>query len=216
MRTLFGPCTSMALGFAAMLLACAASLKVQAADDPAVAHAREMLRRTQEALHQAQSDNADLLKAKTDAEQKLQAAVKEIDAAKNGTKAAQASLSAKLTSVEGAQTDLAQKLADANERLAAAGRSQADTARQLSARESELAQIKQSLEQSRVSNVSCEDKNLKLFTYGQQVLERYRTKGVWTALSQKDPVLGLKEVDVENVVQEYQLKMAGAKLKGAP
>ena len=173
-----------------------------------------MTRRTQEALHQAQSDNADLLKAKTDAEQKLQAAVKEIDAAKNGTKAAQASLSAKLTSVEGAQADLAQKLADANERLAAANRSQADTARQLSARESELAQIKQSLEQSKASNVSCEDKNLKLFTYGQEVLERYRTKGVWAALSQKDPVLGLKEVDVENVVQEYRLKMAGAKLKG--
>ena len=216
MPTFFGPCTSTALGCAAMLLACAAPLKVRAADDPAVTHAREMLRRTQEALHQAQSDNADLLKAKTDAEQKLQAAVKEIDAAKNGTKAAQASLSAKLTSVEGAQADLAQKLADANERLAAANRSQADTARQLSARESELAQIKQSLEQSKASNVSCEDKNLKLYTYGQEVLERYRTKGVWAALSQKDPVLGLKEVDVENVVQEYRLKMAGAKLKGAP
>jgi hypothetical protein len=27
-------------------------------------------------------------------------------------------------------------------------------------------------------------------------------------------VLGLKEVDVENVVQEYRLKMAGAKSKG--
>ena len=91
-------------------------------------------------------------------------------------------------------------------------------ARQLSARESEFAQIKQSLEQSlqqsKASNVSCEDKNLKLYTYGQEVLERYRTKGVWAALSQKDPVFGLKEVDVENVVQEYRLKMAGAKLKG--
>ena len=84
MRTFFGPRTSIALGCAAMWLACVAPLKVHAADEDAVAHAREMLRRTQEALHQAQSDNADLLKAKTDAEQKLQAAVKEIDAAKNG------------------------------------------------------------------------------------------------------------------------------------
>jgi hypothetical protein len=44
-------------------------------------------------------------------------------------------------------------------------------------------------------------------------LQAYRKKGVWASLSQKDPVLGLKEVDVENVVQEYRLKFASQQIK---
>ena len=69
------------------------------------------------------------------------------------------------------------------------------------------------LEQSKSANASCEDKNLKLYSYAETVLGLYKNKGVWAALSQKDPVLGLKEVDVENVVQEYQQKFASQKIK---
>jgi hypothetical protein len=34
-------------------------------------------------------------------------------------------------------------------------------------------------------------------------------------MAQKEPVLGLKEVAIENTVQEYRLKMAGQKVKPA-
>ena len=88
------------------LLGSALPASVHAADDDAVARAKEMLRRTQEALHQAQAENADLLRAKTDAEQKLQAATKQIDAVQSGSKAAQGALNAKLTSAQSAKTDL--------------------------------------------------------------------------------------------------------------
>jgi hypothetical protein len=66
---------------------------------------------------------------------------------------------------------------------------------------------------ARSANASCEDKNLKLYGYADEVLGLYKNKGVWAALSQKEPVLGLKEVDVENVVQEYQQKFASQKIK---
>jgi chromosome segregation ATPase len=196
-----------------MLLACAAPYGAQAVDDPAAERAREMLRRTQEALRQTQSDNTELTRAKTEAEQKLQAATKQLDSAQSGSKAAQQSLRAQLQSVQGAQDDLAHKLSDVTERLTAANQKQAETAKQLAAGEAELAQLKQTLELSKTANAGYEDKNLKLYTYAQAVLERYRKKGVWSALSQKEPVLGLKEVDVENVVQEYQLKFASQKVK---
>jgi chromosome segregation ATPase len=207
MRNLF-------IGLAAVAtLACAAPAIVHAADEDTVARAREMLRRTQEALHQAQAGNADLTRAKSDAEQKLQAATAQLATAQSGSKAAQSSLRTQLASVQGAQAQLQQQLNDATVRLAAANAKQGDTAKQLAARDSELAQVKQILEQSKTAAASCEDKNLKLYSYAEAVLERYKNKGVWAALSQKDPVFGFKEVDVENVVQEYQVKFASQKIK---
>jgi|HubBroStandDraft_4_1064222.scaffolds.fasta_scaffold246307_2 peptidoglycan hydrolase CwlO-like protein len=200
--------------FAALtLLSSALPASVHAADDDAVARAKEMLRRTQEALHQAQAENADLLRAKTDAEQKLQAATKQIDVAQSGSKAAQGALNAKLTAAQSVQTDLQNRLNDADARLAATNAKLSGTASELAARNGELAQVRQMLEQSKSANASCEDKNLKLYSYAETVLGLYKNKGVWAALSQKDPVLGLKEVDVENVVQEYQAKFASQKIK---
>ena len=79
--------------------------------------------------------------------------------------------------------------------------------------DAELAQVKQSLEQSTAANVSCEAKNVALYGYAEDILQHYKTKGVWASLSQKDPVFGLKEVDVENVLQEYQLKFDSQKVK---
>jgi len=196
-----------------LLIGGALPMTAAAADDPAVARTREMLRRTQEALRQAQSDNADLLRAKTDAEQKLAAAAHEIDAAKSGTKAVQASLNTRLKSAEGTQADLNHKLSDVTDKLAAANTKLAEASKQLAARDAELAQTKQSLDQSTAATASCETKNLTLYGYAESALARYKNKGVWAALAQKDPVLGLKQVDVDNVVQEYQLKFDSQKVK---
>jgi peptidoglycan hydrolase CwlO-like protein len=197
------------------LLSSALPAIVHAADDDAVARAKEMLRRTQEALHQEQAQNAELLRAKTDAEQKLQAATKQIDTVQSGSKAAQGALNAKLTSAQSVQTDLQNRLNDANVRLSSTNAKLSGTASELAARNAELAQVKQMLEQSKNANASCEDKNLKLYSYAETVLGLYKNKGVWASLSQKDPVLGLKEVDIENVVQEYQAKFASQRIKPA-
>jgi chromosome segregation ATPase len=200
-------------GFAAALLLAGAMGQDTRADEDTTARVREMLHRTQEALRQAQSDNADLARAKTDAEQKLKAATTQLDALQSGSKAAQASLNAKLASSQSTQDDLTHKLSEAGEKLAATSTKLNDTTKQLAARDGELAQVKKGLEASQADNSSCEAKNLKLYGYAQDVLQAYRTKGVWAALSQKDPVLGLKDVDVQNVVQEYQLKFASQKIK---
>jgi len=205
---------NMLAGLAAvMALSYAAPVPVRAAEEDTVARVREMLRRTQEALHQAQSDNAELAREKSDAEQKLQAAGQKLDSAQSGSKAAQSSLRTQLQSSEGTQAQLQQKLNEIAARLAEANTKQSDTAKLLAARDSELTQVRQVLEQSKTANVSCENKNLRLYGYAEAVLERYKNKGVWAALSQKDPLLGLKEVDVENVVQEYQVKFASQKIK---
>jgi|HubBroStandDraft_5_1064220.scaffolds.fasta_scaffold13019_2 DNA repair exonuclease SbcCD ATPase subunit len=197
------------------IVSVAAPNAAQAADDEN-ARLREMLHRTQEALHQAQSDNADLGRAKLDAEQKLQDASKQLDSAKSASKAVQsskASLQAQVQAAQTTQTNLQHSLDDANNRLMATDSKLADMTKQLAARDAQLKDITLSLGQSKTANASCEAKNVALFGYAQQALQLYKKKGVWASLSQKEPVLGLKEVDVENVVQEYQLKFDAQKVK---
>ena len=186
------------------------------ADDTENARLREMLHRTQEALRQAQSDNADLTKAKGDAEQKLQDTSKQLDTVKSTTKTAQssrASLQAKLNAAQNTQTSLQHNLDDANAHLISANNRIAEYARLLAARDAELKAVRQSLEQSEAANTHCEHNNAALYQYSTELLQRYRKKGVWSALAQKDPVFGLKEFDIENTVQEYQLKIEDQKIK---
>lgn len=182
-----------------------------AGEEDTTARLREMLHRTQEALHQAQSDNADLTRAKTETEQKLNAATKDLEAARSVSKA-ELALRGHLQTTKSAQDDLTRKLAESNTALAAANAKLAEAGKQMAAGQAELAQVRQGLERSKTDNAVCENKNLKLYSYAQEVLQAYKKKGVWASLSQKDPVLGLKEVDVENVVQEYRLKMASQKI----
>jgi chromosome segregation ATPase len=184
----------------------------QAAEEDTTARLREMLHRTQEALRQAQSDNSDLTRAKLEAETKLQKANKDLEAAR-GVSKAELVLRGQLQATKAAQDDLSRQLNDATERLSAASTKLNDNARQLAARDAELTQVKQGLEQSKSETVSCETKNLRLYTYSQELLLAYRKKGVWDSLAQRDPVLGLKEVSIENVVQEYQAKLASQRVK---
>jgi chromosome segregation ATPase len=124
-----------------------------------------------------------------------------------------AALQAQLDATRTAQQNTQHGLDDANGKLAALDVKLGEAQQQLAARDAQLKQISLTLEQSRTANNSCETKNVTLFGYAEEVLQRYRKKGVWASLSQKDPVFGLKEVEVENVVQEYQLKFDSQRVK---
>jgi len=200
-------------------IVCLASALVLAAvavpahsDEDSSARIKEMLRRTQEALRQAQSDNEGLQTAKADAEQKLAAANQQLQALQSGSKAAEASLNAKLSSAEKTQDDVAKRLAETAQRLTTTDEKLAETSKQLATRSQELADTKKLLEQSASVNASCETKNLTLYRYSEELLKKYRSKGVWASLSQKEPVFGLEEVGIENVIQEYQTKLDAEKI----
>ena len=201
---------------AAALLAAAVPIIGQAADDD-TARLREMLHRTQEALRQAQADNADLARAKLDAEHKLDDSTKQLETVKGTSQKAQsgkaAALQAQLDAAHTTQENTQHGLDDANSRLAAVNSKLGEALKQLAARDAQVKEISQALDQSKTANNSCEAKNVILYGYAAEVLQRYRKKGVWASLSQKDPLFGLKEVDMENVVQEYQLKFDAQKVK---
>jgi len=178
------------------------------ADDQAGNRAKEMLRRTQEALRQAQSDNAALTQSNVDLQAKLREAERQLDASRNGLNAARGSL----RSIEGQQSELQGKYQDVSSRLETATARLNEATKALAGRGAELSQAQQQLAASQKANESCEAKNGLLYQYGQEILARYQHKGVWAALKQKEPVLGLDRVEIENVVQEYRLKLADQKL----
>ncbi|MBC7956230.1 MAG: hypothetical protein H7Y33_10220, partial [Cytophagales bacterium] len=52
----------------------------------------------------------------------------------------------------------------------------------------------------------CSAKNERLVKISAELLDRYRSKSVADVLSQRDPVLGLGDVQMFNLVQEYRDK----------
>ena len=178
--------------------------------DARVAREREMLRRTQEALRQSQAENAELVAQKTSTEQqadaKVKAATAELDSTRKASRSAQAALQAQLQSAAVKQAELTTLLADANRQLTAIASKQQNTA-------GELRHTQQDLEASEARNTACEAKNLQLYRYSQELMTRYQQKGVWAALGQKDPLFGVKEVGIENLLQEYQTKLDAQKIK---
>jgi len=201
----------MAVGLALVLVGM--SSLSSGADDSKSSREREMLRRAQEALRQSQTENGTLAASKLESEQKLKAAAAELDAARKSVKSAQSASGAKLKAAIEAQAETARQLENSKKQIAALTAKQQEMANALSGRESDIKRLQVDLETSRAAGTACEAKNLKLYEYSQDLAHRYQKKGVWAALSQKEPVLGLGGVKEENLLQEYQQKFDSQRLQ---
>jgi len=58
----------------------------------------------------------------------------------------------------------------------------------------------------------CVDSNKKLFTINQEILGKYEHKGFWDVINQKEPLTGLSQVELENMVQDYQFENEDARV----
>lgn len=53
----------------------------------------------------------------------------------------------------------------------------------------------------------CYGNNKQLLSVNRELLAAYRSKGVFDAMRQNEPFTGIKEVEVENLVQDYRYKL---------
>lgn len=204
-----------ARGALALTLLAAGVPASYAADDKA-AREHEMLRRAQMQLQESQAQGAALQRDKTQAESRLKDATAELDSLRKDQAALHGrsqALESEARSARAAAADLKGKLDEANRQLAELTQKQKETAAALAGRESELATANASLSKSTAENAACEARNEQLYQYGVTLLQDYRDKGVWSALLDREPVLGLKHVEVENTVQEYRDKLAAQRLQ---
>lgn len=75
--------------------------------------------------------------------------------------------------------------------------------------------------QESASNVSrqsqliemCEKKNMALYELNIDILDKYKKKGVWSALLQTEPFTQIKKVEMENIIQEYKEKLENQRME---
>ena len=99
-------------------------------------------------------------------------------------------LSTRLAGVEGQVRETAAELARAK--------------RALAEREAELTLSKELASREGAARAEAESKNAKLYALSRELMERYRSQGFWEAVRRKEPFMGLKQVEVENLLEQYR------------
>lgn len=213
-----------------VLLAAALSLSTLTAPaqttDGKNSRERDALRRTQQALRDAEARGTELERQAAEAAAKVKEAGNrsntlgnKLAVSERRTKAlqdqvadveAQLEASRKTNAAEVARVEEANRRIEAlNAQLAAAQR-ETDAKSQVA--KTEIDRLQASVASSRRAEGECEAKNLALYEYGRSLLDRYNRKGVKDALLQRDPFVGLKQVEIDNLLQEYRDKLDTAKL----
>lgn len=183
---------------------------------------RELLRRVQQMQRQVST----LEQEKAGLSQELEAAGKELQSAKNTSARLGRELKAERLKREGLEKELGlarQELASAKEKLVQTETSLAETAGTLKETRQTLAATdaaKKNLETVKAHNereiALCEDKNGKLYRYGRELMVRYEKKSCADAMAQKEPFAGLRQVEIENLLEEYRDKLDAERAIKAP
>lgn len=67
--------------------------------------------------------------------------------------------------------------------------------------------------QAQTTNFSaCYENNKKLYDINSDLLTRYESKGFGDVLKQKEPFTGVKQVEIENLVQDYRYRIDDLKI----
>jgi hypothetical protein len=174
---------------------------------------RGMLRTTMLQLREAQNQNAVLQTAKAEAEKGKQEVSDRLEAL---TKQAAADKDAATKTV----SDLNAKLADQNTQLAQ-DKDALEKWQQGYKQAAELATTKEAQRAKLASQVIVlqrrveddERKNAELYSLGKEILNRYEKFGLGTALTAREPFVGVTRVKLENLVQDYSDKLTDQQIK---
>jgi chromosome segregation ATPase len=177
--------------------------------------------RTQQALARAQG----LLRQVSAQKQELEAAnarlTQEIDALKRQVAKAEAGLRDTEATLAG-EKKKAEQCVVVQQRLERTEGSLQETRDKLRTatadlrqRDGQLAELRARLAELEVGLADAERKNLQLYSLNLEILELYRNKSPLKAFFKGDPITGLMTVEVENTLQEYQVKVEDAKVDPA-
>ncbi|MEY8688742.1 MAG: hypothetical protein AB9M53_02520 [Leptothrix sp. (in: b-proteobacteria)] len=207
-------------------------------------NAERNLRRMQLQLQQAQQQLQEAQSAKTKAETERAALEKQLSGQARELPRVQGVLRKagdELKAAEAARAELVAQLAARDQRVGAlesqlqaldatlAGqrrssdeaqlrqeRALAQAGATLHARDAALAQGKRRFDEQLKQTAECSDRNARLGRLNAALLSRYRDKGVVDALRQQEPVFGLGEVQLFNLLQDERDKAEAERFVPAP
>lgn len=165
---------------------------------------RDQLREATLQLRQAQDENASL-RAR---QQQLEASVA---AASKPAVDHSGALRGQLKERDAVIAGLQEQLTEAQEQLVRAGqkastqlKQQVDDSEKLRA---QAQQLQTALQAGQESTRSCELKNAQLVIIAGELLQHYQNKGVWTAVSNAEPLTQIERVQLETLAQDYHIKI---------
>ena len=193
---------------ALMLAAPAFSAMAQASDEAkkAARRAQLQLQQLQQQAQEAQAAKAKVESDKAVLDKTLAEQTQQMVRLKGALPKAQE----KLKAVEAERAELAAKVAELEKQLAeqkaGADAAQATAERNTKQREEQQAELQRRHDAQLAQVSECTAKNGRLLQLSAELLDRYRHKSVSDVLKQRDPVLGLGDVQIFNLVQEYRDK----------
>lgn len=106
-------------------------------------------------------------------------------------------------------TELTEKYQEADKNLQLMTQQLADASKALQL----LQQEKEQEHKQLAGNIQvCEKKNAELYQISTELMEKYKNKGVISALLQAEPFTQLKKVEIQNILQEYKDKAQDAQI----
>jgi uncharacterized protein YjhX (UPF0386 family) len=202
----------------ALMLATALTSVSEAADDKRAARDREAIRRAQAALRAAEEEKVGLARQLAEAEQRSNDALGKVGYSQRAFANAQKRISEleavqQATRVEGEAT-LAQFEALKRDHTSLEAREKAAVAA-LAQRDRELKDLQVASSRQLKENGLCAERNIRLYGIGREILERYQKKTCLDAALQSDPFTRIKQVEMENLIEDYIDKLGDQRIAPA-
>lgn len=192
-------------GLAALLLL---ALPAAAQTSPD-ARLRDQLRETTTQLRQLQDENSGLKAANESLRKQLGDGAAAAPRASAEAPVA-AALKLQLKQAQQQRAQLEQQLAAANTALAALKQSESALQQQLAQSQSGQQQMQQGLQQNARELQDCRADNQQLVQIGEELIARYRDKGLLASVGDREPLLGVFAVPFQTLRQQYQGRIVDA------
>lgn len=187
---------------------------------------KQMLRRLQQQVQQieqaraqAEQEKAAAVADKDSSERELNKLRSGDSAAKRqlaGERAARSRTEAELKTMQAELEGLKLRMADTEKKLADSMALQRTTAEKLAQTESAKKQTESQLAGNRQDLKICQTHNGRFYSIGREMMQKYRDKSCQDALAQAEPFIGLKKVEVENLLETWRDRLDREKLGATP
>lgn len=144
--------------------------------------------------------------------EKLAGQIQDAEARASGEGRKRTQLQGTLDAVSKEKQSLLEQKNDLEKRLAEMTARQAETARELAATKTQKQQADATAATRSRQIASCEDKNLKLYQHGRDLIEQCRDRSKTDAVLRLEPFTGIKRVEIENLLESYRDKLDAQKL----
>ena len=194
--------------FASVILASVSLTgSMHAADQDA--RVQQAMRNMSTRLRAAETERDSLQAAKAQSDQEKKTLTEKLDALTKQAAADSKALAAAKTQLAERETENAQ-LQDSLQKLQLSQTHAVEIAQKVDSDRAKLAAQVIELQRKLADR---EAKNVALFKLGNEILTRYERFGLGDALAAKEPFTGIARVKLENLVQDYQDKLADQRVK---